>query len=120
MTTAPRPRILVVDDQALLRVHANLALEEAGFAVLEASDAQEALDLLEREPKVVAVFTDVRMPGDVDGLALAHRLRADRPELKIVVTSGACRIPDADLPPGGVFVAKPYTAAQITRVLGER
>nr|WP_246847957.1 response regulator [Sphingomonas beigongshangi] len=117
MPTVRRPRILVVEDQPLLRVHANLALEEAGYTVVEAGDAEEALAVLATDPDVAAVFTDIRMPGDVDGLELAHRLHADRPDLKVIVTSGAEQVEKDALPPGGVFVAKPYTAAEIARAL---
>ncbi|MGR6328572.1 response regulator [Sphingomonas sp. XXL09] len=119
MTTIDRPLVLVVEDQPLLRVHAHLALEEAGFAVIEAADAEEAMLRMAQPPYPVAVFTDIRMPGAIDGLQLAHRLRQARPDLTIVITSGAGSVDDDALPVGSVFLPKPYTAAQVARLLGD-
>src|SRR5690349_19363046 len=83
-------------------------LEEAGFEVIEAATAPEALRLLEQSDNVRAVFTDVDMPGGMNGLELARSVHARWPHIALVVTSGVCR-PSADqLPDYGVFVGKPY------------
>ena len=119
MTRTDRPLVLVVEDQPLLRVHAHLALEEAGFSVIEAEDAEQAIARLAATPGIVAVFTDVRMPGAEDGLQLAQRLRRDRADLTIVVTSGAAGVDEAAMPAGSVFLPKPYSAMQVARVLGD-
>lgn len=116
--TDPRPLVLVVEDDPLILIHSRLALEDAGYEALPVRDAGEALDLLAERSDIRALFTDVRMPGALDGLALARRVRAERPEMEIVVTSGSTRV-DADaLPDGARFLPKPYTAFQVTRALG--
>ncbi|MFW6077433.1 MAG: response regulator [Hyphomicrobiales bacterium] len=112
--------VLVVEDDFLVRTCAADALIEAGFQVLQAADAPEALALLERAP-VDAVFTDINMPGEFDGLGLAERVRGRWPGVAIVITSGrGC--PDA--PAGARFVPKPYVPDMLPRlmdeVLGER
>lgn len=112
-------RILIVEDHHLLRIHAQLALEDAGYQVTEASDAAEALAEFAADPNFDAIFTDVMMPGDIDGLALAHRLRDAAPGLPIVVTSGAGVVTNEALPAGGHFVAKPYSPAQLADALSQ-
>ncbi|MEJ8631695.1 response regulator [Sphingomonas sp. I4] len=74
MTIKP-PTILVVDDQPLLLLHVQFAFEDAGYRVIQATSADEALVALDRHPEIRAVFTDVTMPGTLDGAALATRLR---------------------------------------------
>ena len=66
----------------------------------EAGDAGEALEVLERRPAIGVVFTDVNMPGEMDGLGFAHEVSLARPDVKIIVTSGAVTVPDEDLPGG--------------------
>ncbi|HEX2763120.1 MAG TPA: response regulator [Allosphingosinicella sp.] len=92
-------------------------LTDAGFETLEAGDAEEALQLLEQHPEVDVLFTDVNMPGQIDGIALACRAHRARPQLALVVTSGKQRIPDAELPDHGVFLPKPYGASELVRVV---
>ncbi len=81
--------ILVVDDDTLIRMCAVDFAEEAGYAAVEAADAAEALAVLEGGQDIAVLFTDVRMPGAMDGLALAHAVRARWPGVKILVASGA-------------------------------
>src|SRR3954470_18716569 len=83
-------------------------LEEAGFEVIEAATAPEALKLLERSDDVRAAFTDVDMPGGMNGLELARIVHARWPHIALVVTSGVCRPSVDQLPDHGVFVGKPY------------
>jgi CheY-like chemotaxis protein len=82
------PAILVVEDEALIRLMLAEALLDEGYRVLEAEDAAAALDQLEREPGVALVVSDVRMPGEMDGVGLARWIRRNRPGLKVVLTSG--------------------------------
>lgn len=113
-----RPPVLVVEDDPLILIHSRLALEDAGYEALPVRDADEALDLLAARSDIRALFTDVRMPGALDGLALARRVRAERPEVAIVVTSGSTAVEVGALPAGARFLPKPYTAFQVTRALG--
>jgi len=79
--------ILVVEDEVLIRMMLAEELRDAGYAVLEAANTDEALALLMASPAIALVFTDVRMPGTVDGLGLARWVREQRPHLKVVVAS---------------------------------
>jgi CheY-like chemotaxis protein len=106
--------ILVVDDEALIRMSVMDIVEDAGFSAVEAANADEAIVMLERCPGITAVFTDINMPGGMDGLELTRVIRGRWPGIGLVVTSG--RLP-AQLPAGVQFVAKPYTPGEIVTAL---
>lgn len=110
--TEAREAILVVEDEVLVRMVIADELRDAGYVVIEASNAQEALDLLRHgRVSVRLVFSDIRMPGHVDGLGLARIIRSEYPIIKIVLTSGHFTVL------GGTdheeFIAKPYQAARV-------
>jgi two-component system, response regulator PdtaR len=102
------PVVVVVEDEELLRVCAMEILGDAGFTALEAADADEALSILERNPDVRLVFTDINMPGDLDGLDLAREVHKRWPNIRLLVTSGRHLLKDSDIPDDGKFLAKPY------------
>jgi CheY-like chemotaxis protein len=114
-----RPVVLIVEDEYLVRTGTRAAVETAGFDVLEAGDADEAIAILTARNDVSLIFTDVHMPGSMDGLKLVHFVRDRWPPVKIVATSGRVRIADSDLPEGGRFLPKPYSAGEITATLHE-
>lgn len=114
---AKRPVVLIVEDEALLRINAVELITEAGFDVVEAGHAEEAIAILEGRPDIHIVFTDIQMPGSMDGIKLARFIRGRWPPIKLVVTSGQVAIRDGDLPEGGVFIGKPYTSAEISAIL---
>jgi CheY-like chemotaxis protein len=114
-----RPVALIVEDEFLVRMDTRAALETAGFDVLEAGDADEAIAILSASNDIRLIFTDVHMPGSMDGLKLVHFIRDRWPPVKVVATSGHARITDSDLPEGVRFVPKPYSAAEITATLRE-
>jgi CheY-like chemotaxis protein len=116
-STGQQPTVLVVEDQPLTRVATVETLEDAGFQVLEASNADEAIRILEARDNVRIVFTDIDMPGSMDGLKLARAVRDRWPPIKIVITSGQLIPNETDLPAGGRFVAKPYDPARIASTL---
>ena len=118
-TATARPVILVVEDDTLLRMHAAEMIEEAGFEVLEAQNADEAIVLLEARLDIAVVFTDIDMPGSMNGLKLAHAVANRWPPIRIVATSGHFQMRDGDLPEGGLFIAKPYLSQQILSTLRE-
>ncbi len=105
---ASRLKILVVEDEPLLRMDVVDTLEDAGFAVLEAADADMALRVLETDGRPEVVLTDIHMPGSIDGLELARLVDKRWPDIAIVVMSGHWRVDDTELPPTGTFLAKPF------------
>jgi CheY-like chemotaxis protein len=111
------PLVLVVEDEFLVRMNAVSLLEEAGFGVLEAASADEAIALLESERDIGIVFTDINMPGSMDGLRLAHAIRNRWPPIELVLTSGLVRVRDDDLPARGRFLSKPYDPNTLVEVV---
>ena len=116
---AKRPVVLVVEDEFLLRMDAVDVITAAGFEVLEAANADQAIEILESRFDITVVFTDIQMPGSMDGLRLAAAIRGRWPPIKIVATSGHVNVMHSDLPEGGRFLPKPYSPRQITGVLRE-
>jgi two-component system, response regulator PdtaR len=114
-----RQVVLIVEDEALVRMTAVDMIEEAGFEILEASNGDEAILLLEARRDITALFTDIEMPGSMDGLRLAQAVRGRWPPIKIIATSGRCVVRDGDLPSGGLFLPKPYSSTQISSALRE-
>jgi CheY-like chemotaxis protein len=108
-----RQTVLIVEDEPLLRMDAAEAIGAAGYAVLEAGNADEAIGILERRADISIVFTDIDMPGSMDGLKLAHFVRGRWPPIRIIATSGHPRVSESDLPENSRFIAKPYTPAII-------
>jgi two-component system, response regulator PdtaR len=115
----PHSTILIVEDEYLVRMNAAAMLEDAGFDVLEAGNADEAIRLLESNPDISIVFTDIEMPGSMNGLKLAHAVTGRWPPIRIIATSGRFKVSDGDLPTGGRFLPKPYSAGQILGALRE-
>lgn len=109
-------RVMVVDDEALIRFATVEALEDAGFEVFEAGNADEALVLL-RRCEFDAVFTDVNMPGTTDGLGLMAIVRARSPRTRMIVTSGHVRLGAFDLASGVSFIPKPYAYDAVVGML---
>lgn len=114
-----RGPVLIVDDEFLVREFAAEALRSEGYEVLEASDADEALDILRMRQDICALFTDVNMPGAIDGLELAWLVRREWPGIHVIVTSGRVRPNSGELPEEGIFVPKPYIPEAIARTLSE-
>jgi len=109
--------VLIVEDEPLVRFCAAQIVQEAGFAVIEAANADEAIAILESRRDIRVVFTDMHMPGSMDGLRLAHAVRDRWPPIKIIVTSGREWVGPHDLPDGGRFFAKPYDPGEIKDTL---
>ena len=114
-----QPIVLIVEDEFLIRMHAVDMVRAAGFDVVEAANADEALVILEDRLDITLVFTDVQMPGSMDGLKLAAAVRDRWPPIKIVATSGQLKISEDDLPTGSRFLPKPYDARQVVAMLRE-
>lgn len=112
-------RVLVVEDDVLVRMDCAEMLSKAGYQVLEAKDADQAIELLSKHSDISAIFTDIEMPGSMDGLKLALAVRDRWPPVKILATSGRPHFNQRDLPDGGRFFSKPYSHEQIMLALKE-
>jgi CheY-like chemotaxis protein len=111
--------ILVVEDEAIIRMEAVQMLENAGFAVVEACNAHDAIEILENRTDVRLVFTDIHMPGTWDGMRLARMVRGRWPPIHLIVTSGLTFPINDDLPAGGRFIRKPYDPAHVIATVRE-
>jgi len=120
MTPSLPKEVLVVEDEPMIRIVAADALADRGIMAWEAADADEALEALEQHPRIGLLFTDVNMPGEMNGLVLAHKVREERPDVKLIVTSGAVTVADEDLPDDGTFLAKPYPPERLADVVAEK
>lgn len=107
--------VLVVEDEPGVRMLAIDSLEEAGITVVEAGNADEALEILKARSDVGVLFTDVNMPGSLDGLQLAELVHSRWPDIKLVVTSG--RALERAVPDAGAFLGKPYALSHMTAVI---
>jgi two-component system, response regulator PdtaR len=108
-----QPVILVVEDDPIIRMGALQLVTDAGFEAIEASDADEAIRDLEARSDIHLVFTDVGMPGTMDGIKLAHYIRRRWPPVKLIVASGKAILDESHLPAGARFFAKPYSESTI-------
>ena len=113
----PKDLVLVVEDEALIRMHCAEMIRDLGFEVIEAVDADQAISLLESVPGIKAVFTDIQMPGSMDGLKLAAAIRDRWPPVALLITSGKVRPPTNDMPAGARFISKPYSPWQLKEQL---
>ncbi len=100
--------VLIVEDEPLIRFNVLDVLEEVGHQALEAGSADEAMVLLKTRNDVDILFTDVNMAGSMDGIQLAKRVRAMRPNIGIIITSGLVRLDPMSLPANTAFLPKPY------------
>ena len=106
MTSAPI-NVLVVEDEMVLRMRAVDIVEDAGFTAVEAVNADEALSILETRSDINLLFSDIQMPGSMDGLKLAHAVHERWPSIKIILVSGQVEVSDSDKPADSLFVGKP-------------
>jgi two-component system, response regulator PdtaR len=121
MSAKPAKRrhvVLIVEDEPLVRLTGADLLAEAGFKVLEAGNADEALRIIEATPEVRVVFSDIEMPGSLDGLGLAHRISRRWPSIGIVLASGH-RIRAETIPREVRFLPKPYDGTVLVRHIKE-
>jgi CheY-like chemotaxis protein len=105
--------VLIVEDEMMLRMRAVDMVEDAGYTPLEALDAAEAVSILESRSDVALMCTDIQMPGQMDGLGLAHAVHERWPAIKIIVVSGQLKLQNLDLPPHSRFLGKPLSAGEV-------
>ena len=109
--------VLVVEDDFLNRLHAVNLVEDAGYIAVEASNADEAITILEARKDIRIVFTDIDMPGSMDGLKLAHAIRERWPPIELILTSGHFDLSHDEIPERGRFFPKPYRDQEIISAL---
>ena len=107
----------MVEDEMVLRMRAVDIVEDAGFTAVEAVDADEALAILESRSDITMLFTDIQMPGSLDGLKLAHAVHERWPSIKIILVSGQVRLADTDKPTNSRFFGKPLDVKQMVAEL---
>ena len=112
-----RPHVLVVEDEFFSRLHAVNLVEAAGYKAIEASNADEAIAILESRKDIRIVFTDIDMPGSMDGLKLARAVRDRWPPIELILTSGHFDVPENKIPERGLFFSKPYRDQEIVSAL---
>jgi DNA-binding NtrC family response regulator len=121
MEKSTTPYALVVDDDALILMDASEILKDAGFRVYEADDGDQAKTLLvDKGHDVTLLFSDVEMPGETNGFALAHHVAEHWPEIEIVIASGRIKPGAGDMPEKATFIGKPFNAAMIHGHLREK
>jgi DNA-binding NtrC family response regulator len=114
-----RIAVLVVEDESLVRMDIVNALEEASFEVFEANNARQAIEVLNRNDRIDALFTDIDMPGSIDGLKLAALVGDRWPPIRIIITSGQKTPRAHELPIKGAFLPKPYTPHKVIATIRE-
>lgn len=114
------PTVLIVEDEPITRMAAADAITDTGLETREAGDAKEALQVLDNHSDIGILFTDIDMPGPMDGLGLAEQVHKDWPAVELIVTSGATTVKDSDLPDNGTFISKPYRATRLIEVVKQK
>ncbi len=114
---AEKIAVLVVEDEPITRMDVVEQLEESGFKVFEAPDANRAIKILEANSAIRVLFTDIDMPGSMDGLKLAAAVRDRWPPIRIVVASGLRKINVDSLPADSRFFTKPYSVIEIAATM---
>jgi CheY-like chemotaxis protein len=107
------PIVLVVEDDMMLRMRAIDMVEDAGYVPVEAVDADEAFAILQARSDIALLFTDIQMPGSMDGLQLAHAVHERWPLLKIILVSGQLELSGIQIPRDSRFFGKPLVSGQM-------
>jgi len=119
-TTHEKPIVvLIVEDEALIRMDVADYISRPNVTTLEAANADEALQILSERSDVDVIFTDVNMPGSMDGLQLAERVKEMKSEIGIIITSGMVRVVRSTLPSNAVFYEKPYDLEAVSVPIGK-
>ena len=105
--------IVIVEDDVLANEHLEFILQQAGYEVFSATSADEAAELLDDHEDVQLLVTDINLPGTVDGLKLAAAVKARRPEMNFIITTGYSAPKDEEIPQGSLFLPKPYNARKM-------
>jgi CheY-like chemotaxis protein len=113
------PIVLVAEDEVLVRQLSVCELEDAGYRVIEAASANQALAIFETGVQIDVLFTDVNMPGEIDGIGLAHLVHRRWPRVGLIITSGRADVAEDELPDDGRFIRKPYQLSKMSEMVGQ-
>jgi CheY-like chemotaxis protein len=113
------PKVLVVEDEPLIRIGLVSLVEDAGYEVREAANADDAIRIVEREPDIHVIVTVVDMPGSMDGVKLAHFVRGRWPPIHLIVVSGKIGVGATELPSGTRFFSKPLREEMLLAAIRE-
>ena len=116
-TETRTPAVLVVDDEPIIRMYATVLVEDAGYVALEAGAAEEALAILNTRDDIRVLFTDVEIPGSLNGLEFVEVVRETWPPIALIVTSGHVQVDPQKLPDRARFFRKPYSEGEIVKAL---
>ena len=111
--------VLIVESEALIRMESVDIVKDAGFAALEARNADEAVRIMATRSDIRVVFVEIRISGSIDGLTLAHVIRDRWPPVHLILTSGLSIANEDELPESALFIQKPYSYEQVARALAE-
>ena len=111
----PAPVVLVAEDEELVRLYAADLLTEAGYKVIDVASAEAALEAMAEQPNIRVLFTDIQMPGKLDGIQLARRVHQQWPEVLLLITSGGRQPATAEIADHGHFIAKPYLPTDVLK-----
>ena len=118
MDAAKAPQtVLIVEDEVLIRMSSAATLEDAGFRTLEAGSSAEALEMLLANTDITVLMTDVRLPGEMDGLDLVELVRRNHPAIRSMVVSGTTSARDAGNAGALGFLSKPYMAHSLVHAM---
>ena len=115
MTSEQKPVVLLVENEAVIRMETALAIEDAGYAVLAVGNADEAMAVLNAPNDIRAVFTEIRLPGRLNGLDLGRAIAERWPPMRVIVTSGDRR--REHIPADWRYIQKPYCGSEIVSAL---
>jgi CheY-like chemotaxis protein len=107
------PVVLVVEDEMLLRMRVVDMVEDAGYISVEAVDADDAFTILQSRSDIALLFTDIQMPGSMNGLELAHTVHERWPPIKIILASGQLKLSSSDIPKDSRFFGKPLSPGEM-------
>ena len=116
-TVGAKPVILIVEDEAMIRMGAIGMIEDLGYAFFEASNADEAISILEQRPEITVVFTDIQMAGSMNGLELSAYVRNRWPPVKFIIVSGNYLAVASEMPEHSKFIRKPYRDVDICEAI---
>jgi CheY-like chemotaxis protein len=120
MATLHQKEVLIVEDEPITRMVASDLIADLGLAAVEAGNADEALEILKANRDVGVLFTDIDMPGAMNGIELAQKVHEHWPHIELIVTSGANNVDDADLPDHGTFIRKPYRLSELAETVEKK